>query len=90
MSGLLSLSGTKAANDLKVNVVNTSNINLNAQVPKVNFPKQHKKHQRNTRPMSKLSNQQPERFRSITRKQTHTLIFPLLIPAHKHPKILPN
>ena len=28
MSGLLSLSGTKAANDLKVNVVNTSNINL--------------------------------------------------------------
>ena len=29
MSGLLSLSGTKAANDLKVNVVNTSNINLN-------------------------------------------------------------
>ena len=30
MSGLLSLSGTKAANDLKVNVVNTSNINLNA------------------------------------------------------------
>ena len=28
MSGLLSLSGTKASNDLKVNVVNTSNINL--------------------------------------------------------------
>ena len=28
MSGLLSLSGTKATNDLKVNVVNTSNINL--------------------------------------------------------------
>ena len=30
MSGLLSLSGTKAANDLKVNVVNTSNINLHS------------------------------------------------------------
>ena len=34
MSGLLSLSGTKATNDLKVNVVNTSNINLLKSPPK--------------------------------------------------------
>ena len=63
MSGLLSLSGTKAANDLKVNVVNTSNINL---------------HDTRTLKKSS-ENTTPKLTQMVKMKRTHTVVFPLMI-----------
>ena len=76
MSGLLSLSGTKAANDLKVNVVNTSNINLHDTT---RLKKPRKTLLPNLGKKSNTLKKFTPHTQMVKMKRTHTVVFPLMI-----------